>query len=685
MLTTGTTAGHTRARVIALATSLILLHGCGGGGGSVAQDPVLEITGTAASGAAMANASVAITDTAGNSPCVQTVIVTTALGSYSCTLKAGKTAPFFIVVTDPTGNSAPLVSIATTTPLAGKPLLVNATPLTTAIVAQLNGGDALGVISNKALYVPATFAAAKANVIAQIQAMVSAIDPGLSNYDPFSTSITAATGNSKGNTADQVLDFIKVTKTADGALALSTISDPTPVAVATAAAPGVAIAAPTTSVSDLAQAAQAAVQAFSACYAQPVSQRVTLDANGNITAVSALCQSIVTSAEVPTGAPAFKSNGYTAAQTFYNYLTGSLMTGAKFSVPEVMAFYPKDANNPRDRAVLNIKYVDNAGNAGNHITVAQNFPGSATATRPSNWWITGNQWNYDLAIKTSVRRDQQFAPGVASRFQNGMNIFINDRSDAPHSGTYDSALVTGPGLPTTGLWYVRSAANGQFVISTVRAAAPQPTSGLTLVCASCSSFWMSRTAGISGTAAATLATNFTALNWAGASDGSYNGVNGTRPTKGSVYFFNLYNNGTLVAAEKRTLLSDLVAATQEVNMQWNDIGRKTTSALDPSNTTLNGEQTSMPIDWIQNPAAERINYLWISQTDGGYDNSTPILPGATSLTAVPFSSSGGSTTFTSLTNPRSYNVYPFSGYREIGFTYRMLDGSTKQAVYSYWP
>jgi hypothetical protein len=203
--------------------------GGGGGGGDAATAASLKITGTAATGVALANASVAITDTAGASPCVETSITTTQLGSYTCTLKSGETAPFFIVVTDPTGNNAPLVSIATTTPVAGTPLLVNATPLTTAIVAQLNGGDALGVVANKALYVSANFTAAKANVIAQIQAVITAIDPTLTSYDPFTTSITAATSGSTGNTADQVLDVIKISKTTSGGLALSTISDPTPV------------------------------------------------------------------------------------------------------------------------------------------------------------------------------------------------------------------------------------------------------------------------------------------------------------------------------------------------------------------------------------------------------------------------------------------------------------------------
>ncbi|MGT2489755.1 hypothetical protein ACU4GD_02375 [Cupriavidus basilensis] len=108
------------------------------------------MTGTAATGAALANANVAITDSAGASPCQEAAVTTSALGTYTCTLKAGEVAPFFVVVTDPTGNTAPLVSVSTVTPAAGAKLTLNATPLTTAIVAQLSAdGNPLTVVSGR--------------------------------------------------------------------------------------------------------------------------------------------------------------------------------------------------------------------------------------------------------------------------------------------------------------------------------------------------------------------------------------------------------------------------------------------------------------------------------------------------------------------------------------------------------
>ena len=105
-------SGLYRLSTLAACIGVAFLGGCGGDGGTAAAPvtPVVpvataQITGTAATGAALGNAAVAISNTAGSAPCVEAPITTTALGSYTCTLKTGEVAPFFIVVTDPSGNS----------------------------------------------------------------------------------------------------------------------------------------------------------------------------------------------------------------------------------------------------------------------------------------------------------------------------------------------------------------------------------------------------------------------------------------------------------------------------------------------------------------------------------------------------------------------------------------------------
>ena len=670
-----------------------LLSACGGGGGGSSTATSSQLTGTAATGAALANASVAITNSAGNSPCVEASITTSGVGSFTCTLKAGEAAPFFIVVTDPTGNNAPLVSIATTTPAAGTPLTINATPLTTAIVAQLNGGDALGVVSNKSLYTPAAFQQIKSNVLAQLADVLATVGTP-ANYDPFTTSFKAATADQAGETADQLLDVVKITKTSSGALALSTISNSTPIVLADANTTTVAkVATVPDNVSDLTKGAQLAAAALNNCFKLPTAQRITLNGDGSIANTADACQKIVTTATVPgNGVPAFKQNGRDAGYIFYNILTSDDNTGSTFSIPEIMAFYDHTVTGaPTDHAAMNIKWVDSKGVAKNIILMAQNFAGTKTTDRPTNWWITGNQWDHDLSVSVQIRRQQEFntaANATASRYQSGLEININGTTasnassfgdlPAPDNASFDTVKVTGPGLPTGGLQYVRKSNNYWFAIDGVGS------------CDSCSTFWLARTKGLSGTDATTYRPSPTTnANWAQKATGAYvynsttNQMEGTRPTKGAVYTFVLYNSSTpsVTITESRTLLVDLVDPIQGVNLPWNTAGASISAALDPSNSALAGPVTSIPLDWVQNPAAELVRQTWISQSNGGYDNKTSFKLGATSVV----STTDTGNPFTDLTlSASAQDTIPTGGFREIGLNYKMLNGSKKVDNFQYY-
>jgi hypothetical protein len=106
---------------------------------------------------------------------------------------------------------------------------------------------------------------------------------------------------------------------------------------------GSPVAAPTAGVAALSSATQLLAQSLTNCYTLPLSQRVTLDTNNRITSIADECKNFATSAGIPAGAPAFKQNGYALGSFFYLQLTNAAMTGAKFSVPEIMAFYPATA------------------------------------------------------------------------------------------------------------------------------------------------------------------------------------------------------------------------------------------------------------------------------------------------------------------------------------------------------
>src|SRR5262245_41676093 len=132
-------AGVRTAHSLAPLFAAVILASCGGGDDAPpSQSPAppaapaaSSLEGTAAVGAALSGANVEATDSSKASVCTESSIVTSGTGGFTCTLQAGKTAPFLVVVTDPSGARAPMVSVATSTPSPGTPLTVNVTPLTT--------------------------------------------------------------------------------------------------------------------------------------------------------------------------------------------------------------------------------------------------------------------------------------------------------------------------------------------------------------------------------------------------------------------------------------------------------------------------------------------------------------------------------------------------------------------------
>lgn len=670
----------------------LLLAACGGGSGggnstsstttttTTAQSA--QIVGTAATGAALGFAPVAITNSAGASPCEEASITTTALGSYTCTLKAGETAPFFVVVTDPSGNTGALVSVTTTTPAAGTPLTVNATPLTTAIVAQLAGdGNALSVVNAKTVDA-AALQAVTTNVLAQLAPVLAAIGAG-SGYDPFTTSITAATADNTGNTADQVLDIVKIVNDpATGQLALTTVDNPTPVPLATATTAGTTMTAPDANVASLAQAAQLVAQKFNACFAVPTASRVVAtvshlpqDGGPEVDDVDPACYDFVADSSNAAGID-YVHNGYYAGQQFYGLLTSDTMTGAKFSVPEIVAYYAKNpsavapALDAYDRAVVNIRYLDADGNPGNVVTVAARIPGSSSAARNTEWWLVGNQQPVDVTIRTVTRRMEQLNAGVTTgprinTFQAGIIVNVNAKGpgSASPGGNLALARVKGPGLPVGGLVYKVSADPSIATMDLFNATGSLTTGNACGGATNCPNYWIERTQGLTGSAATTLGTNPAGIVWAQPAAG----VDPSQFVKGAQYTVELFygtNTGTANASVKKTLLADMVRATAAVNLPWNTAGAQTLAALDPAGTLAGA--TSLTIDWLQNLSAPQIGGVLATATGSGGFGPTKFVPrGATSAVYSPVA------TFNSGTQ------------RSIILVYRTTDGTSRTAQYAY--
>jgi hypothetical protein len=306
-----------RVSTLALAVAAVL-NGCGGGGGGGGGTTTPPVTptvlkGVAASGAALSGASILVVDS-DTSTTDPAVVTAGSDGSYSI---------------DVTGLKAPLVVQATalvegvsTKTVAVVPSLTasadnraNVTPLTHAIAALIApGGNPL------ALLTPATLAAsATTQKVSDASALLvntlvtdSAIAALLgANFNPLTTVFAA-----NGSGVDAVLDQLALEVSSTG-VAITNLAAPVgsagvqaPITLTPAqtATPSVVQPLPATSAPGTVPTAAeiAALGAkYQACLALPIAQRVTLDPQGNVSAVLAPCD------YAPAG---WKSNGRTWAQ-----------------------------------------------------------------------------------------------------------------------------------------------------------------------------------------------------------------------------------------------------------------------------------------------------------------------------------------------------------------------------------
>lgn len=696
-----------RLRELAPLLAAVLAASCGGDGSDDAGPPApaaATLGGVAATGAALAQAEVAVTDGTKASVCVERAIVTSGTGAFTCTLQPGKTAPFVVVVTDPSGAHRPLVSVATTTPAAGEALVVNATPLTTAIVAQLApGDDALAVVADRALLDLAALAAVKAKVLSQLAPVLTALGAD-AGYDPFATPIVAATAAQAGNTADHVMDLLRFS-VVDGQTLVATVDRPdAAVALADAAATSPAALPPPAAVATtLSEATRLLAARLNGCFALPVSRRV-LDADRGIAAGDGGPE--VLSSDAACGGIAasdYRHNGYRFGQQFYGLLNDERMTGASFSPAEVMLLVDDTGADDHDRAVVNLRFVDAAGVAGNVITVMDKRPGSATTARPGDWWLAGNQHLVDASVRPFVRRHEQLAPNpgtgafvnaAASRFESGITVFVN--KDGPNSAGLRAALVTGPGLPAAGLVLTRphpSICTAQNWLNILRKDGATDTASAVYAGDTTNIFRLQRTQGIAGSDATTLRPNPNAGNanatafpsWAhpldyGAQPGATGYIDFAALKAHAAYRLALYYDGeeTPRHVETKTMLAPVVPATRGAALQWIEPTAATRAVLDPAGA-LAAAQTTVTLAWTANPLAETVQSAgFYSYGPGGSVNQgqVGVARGATSAVAQAPGNAGAcdhGAQFAPLTADGT------SG-RSVQLRYRMLDGSAKDAT-----
>lgn len=388
------------------------------------------MTGTVAIGTALTGATVTVTDANG-----KTVSATSgANGTYSVSL-TGLTAPLMITATDPSGVSSTLYSVVASVNTAnGAAVTANVTPLTTAVAALMtSSGDPAALVGNTSAITSSAIGTAEATLDAAIAPILSA-NGVASTLDPIATAFSP---NQTG--ADAVIDSVAVTPSTSGAgLQIASLANPdTAIALNSGTSVSTALAAPAQPANYLAK-----LQAALTACASDVQGGATDTSDSNCT--SAIDGSYLNNG-VGTGVAGF-------AKRHTLFTKGTVLTGIK-----TVAFVPAGTlpglSNPA--ALVYLLMTDPDGTPDFGMDYVQQLPNG-------QWDIIGNQLQESTSIASFLGRVQytDSADAANAHYESGLDIQIPSSVKVNGTATgVGSAVVTGPGLPSSGLW-LQTAGNG---------------------------------------------------------------------------------------------------------------------------------------------------------------------------------------------------------------------------------
>ena len=650
---------------------LLTIYGCGGGGstttgGGTSGTSAPVISGTVATGAAVEGALVQITDSSGNNACANAAgtpaaVTATSAGAYSCDLLTSAAAPYVIVAIDPAGLRAPMVSMVRNRPAAGGSSVANVTPLTTAIAAMLapnndplalvpQEGDSAATKAQRAadLGTAATnLEAQNASIVVQLTPLLTSLGIDPATFNPISTSFAPrTTAGGVGDPIDKLLDVVKVDFSAGVPTIGTAFNSPVQVSAPSVVSP------PTVSTSSAAVAFSAAELDFArtalqACFALPPASRVPTGTSiitvggatrtAVVSPVASACQGFVVDDAPPAvrGADSFLTSGSPASVYFRNVLLDPAMTGAQFNIVDVMRVFPSTANDGKDRAVVNIKWVDNLGNPGNFILVAKKYPGSRASG--SQWWLYGNQRTINAYIQPwntrTVQTNANYNPSgnSISQYASGLLIYVDRDRNNPNASNLTSAVVKGPGLPPAGLVLEQPLGLSTSSGMSIRRKDGVPLTGVTstsnntLASSNGNLYRLQGTAGLSGPARYSLAafasssidctaiSSFSCTNFVHPTDFGLSPSAGyvfdvTAIPAWSTYTFALYyNNATVPSTTFTSSIVTGIATAPAVSTQvWQDLNATTLSLLDPTAVT-SGAATSFNFGWSNKLLGDRVS------------------------------------------------------------------------------
>ena len=423
------------------------LVACGGGGGNAPPAASnTSIAGVAATGQAMAGATITIKDANG----VSATKTADAAGSYTFDV-TNLTAPFVITATLQVGDTQlTLTSMLAEKPAAGSTGTANVTPLTNAMAALLAPNGNPEELSATGVSKTAVTQAKLDDVAAKIRAAIENIlkDAGLdaTKFDPVSTVFTA---NRLG--ADRVLELVRVEVTGQG-VSLTNPSAPDDgsgsASVQITPATTVVAKLPAPPAGTTLDALDHLATLLDACFADAPAVRVTAQVGGVPTVLSAACNAVPMAAN-------YKSGGYNALARYSGLLKSADFTGAKFSKPERLF-----TSATTGRVFFRLPYKTAAG-AGGIITdtAAQTNPVGKTY----QWEIVGNQRDYDSTVDARLDNINQLNPNNTQesgkgQYRVGLRLLFNPLNAAGMN--VQTVRVKGPGLPAAGVVMHRSAVCG---------------------------------------------------------------------------------------------------------------------------------------------------------------------------------------------------------------------------------
>ena len=343
----------------------------------------------------------------------------------------------------------------------------NVTPLTNAVASLVApGGDASALATADALKVLNLVSLSNAstllvNTLAGDPVIKAALGNG---FDPLTTTFLA-----NGSGIDGVLDKLDISVSGSGVSITNLAAPATDSGNAAAVTLTAAMAAtpdkppvlpPSSNSGNLPIAADLAAIAakFEACFALPLSQRVTMDNAGTVTSVAAACNFAVAD---------WRSGGRNWVQNLGQFtFAKAYLSGAKVGKGQiVLALPPANHTDPktfkhpycntRPCAVARFPYTTASG-----LTVNADF---LLAKADSGWSLVGNQNPYNVYVEPRLIRFAEqntsvpsggnayfYTPRVESQLR------LNFALDWGDTNNIRAVRFTGPGLPAAGVVSIRS-------------------------------------------------------------------------------------------------------------------------------------------------------------------------------------------------------------------------------------